>query len=85
MLRAALDVTYPLAPKLALEVRFPAPSRVLPALVRQDLSRRPVSGYPTPERFHHQLRALVVRQRVRYQIARMVIHECSQIHALLTA
>jgi hypothetical protein len=85
VLRPALHVSNALAPKLPLEFRAPAPRRVLPPLVRQDLSRVAVRCHPAPERLHHQARALMVRQRVRHDEARVVVHETGQVEPLVPA
>jgi hypothetical protein len=83
VLRPALDVGNPLAPKLLLEFRAPAPRRVLPSLVRQNLPRVAVRRYPAPQGLHHQGRALVVRQRMRHEEARVVVHEADQVEPLV--
>jgi hypothetical protein len=83
VLRSALDVSDPLAPQLLFEIRLATPRRVLAALIRQDLLRRPVVGYPALQRLHHQHRALMVSQSVRHDEARVVVHEGRQVQALM--
>jgi len=83
MLRPTLDVPDALPPQLPLEFRLPAPRRVLPTLVRQDLLGRPVRRYPARHRLHHQVPPLMVRQDMRHHEARVVVHEYRQIKPLL--
>ncbi len=85
VLRPALDVPDAIASQLALEVRLAPPRRVLPALVGEDLLRSAVGGEAPGERLHHQLRALVVRQRVRDDEARVVVHERRQVEPLMAS
>jgi hypothetical protein len=85
MLRPALDVPDAVAPKLLLECRLPAPHRVLPPLVRQDLLRRSVLRHRARQRLHHQFPALVMRQRPAHDETRMVIHEGTQIEPFVPA
>lgn len=47
MMRATLDVRYPMAAQFRLKLRRPAPSRVLPTLVGQDLTRRSIVRHPS--------------------------------------
>lgn len=84
VLRPALDVPDPLAAELKLEVRLTSPGRVLAALVGQDLPRRAVRGDAAAQRLHHELRALMVRQRVRDDEARVIVHEGGQVEPLVT-
>jgi hypothetical protein len=85
MLRATLDVPDALPPKLLLELGLPAPGRVLPALVRQQLSRSPVRGHRTVEPLEHQRRALVVGDGVAHHEPRVVVHEAYEIEPLVPA
>jgi len=85
MLRSAFDVADSFAPQLLFEFRRAAPGRVLPALIGQDLPRRAEGGDALAQRFHHQRRALMMRQRVRHQEARVVVHEGGHVHALVAA
>ena len=85
MLRPALHVPDSVAAQQLLEGRLAAPRRVLPALVGQHLLRRAVPRQRALDRLEHQLRALMVRERVPDQIARVVVHEADQIQPLVTA
>lgn len=69
MLRSRLHVANPFAPQLLLELCLAAPRRVLPAVVGQKLARRAVVGDPAPERLHHELAPLVMRERERHEVA----------------
>ncbi|MBL8111886.1 MAG: hypothetical protein JNK60_03305 [Acidobacteria bacterium] len=83
VLRPALDVADTLAPQLLLELGLAPPRGVLAALIGEDLARR-AEGRDTPaQRFHDESRALVVRQGVRYDEARMVVHEGGDIDPLV--
>lgn len=84
MLRAALHVTDPLATELPLELRLAAPRRVLTPLVRQHLRRRAVRRDAARQRLQHELRLLVMRDRVRDDEARVVVHERHHVQALVT-
>jgi hypothetical protein len=78
-----LHVSDALPAELLLEFRLAAPRRVLPPLVRQDLARRAVVRDAARQRFHDQRRPLVVRERVRHEIPRVVVHEGRHVHALV--
>lgn len=84
MLRPALHVTDPVQPKLLLEVRLAAPRRVLPTLIRQHLLRLAVRRDSALEGLHHQLRLLMVREVMRHDEARVVVHESGQVQPLVT-
>jgi hypothetical protein len=84
MLRAALHVTDPVAPELPLELRLTAPRRVLPTLVRQDLRRRSERRDAAFERLHHELRFLMMRERVRDDEPRVIVHERHEVEPLVT-
>jgi hypothetical protein len=83
VLRTALDVLDALPSQLLRERRLSAPRHVLPPLVRQNLPRRPVLRDASVQRLHHQLRPLPVRQRVRHDEARVVVHERRQVEPLV--
>jgi hypothetical protein len=83
MLRPALDMPDALAPQLFFKFRRAAPRRVLPSLIGQDLLRCSKRRDPFSKRVHHQRRSLMVRQRVRHQKPRVVVHERRQVHALV--
>ncbi len=85
VLRAAFDVSDAVSPKLLLEFRLAAPHRVLPPLVRQYLARGAVPRNRASERFHHETRLLLVGERKRDEIARVVVHEADQIKPLVLA
>jgi hypothetical protein len=85
MLRPRADVPDPKSPELALKVRLAAPGRVLPAVIGQKLLGRAVLGDAARQGLHHQLRALVVCQRVAHDEARVVVHERRQINSLVAS
>lgn len=73
------------APQYPLEIRLAPPGGVLRPVVGQNLLRRPEGGDAALEGFEHQLRALVVRRRVRNDEARVVVHEDRQVHPLMAS
>jgi hypothetical protein len=83
MLRSALDVVDAFSTKLLLELRRTAPRRVLPAVVGEDLPRRAVGGDALAQSLHHECAPLVVRDRVRHDEARVVVHERGHVDALV--
>jgi hypothetical protein len=83
MVRPALDVTDALPPQLLFKVRVPAPRDVLPALVRQDLTRRAVLCDPTRESLEHQRRPLVMGHYQRHQVPRVIVHEGGHVQTLM--
>jgi hypothetical protein len=85
VMRAALHVCDPLSTQLRLELRRAAPRRVLPALIGQDLARRTVLGNAARQRLQHQRASLMVRHRQAHQIARVIIQERCNVHALVSA
>jgi hypothetical protein len=84
VLRPALHVPYPVQPQLLLEVRLATPRRVLPALVGENFPRLPIRRDAALERLDDELRPLMVRQVVRHDEARVVVHEGRQVQPLLT-
>jgi hypothetical protein len=84
VLRPALAMRDALAPQFLLKSRGPAPGRVLPALIGQHLLGDPEAGDAALQRFHHQLRLLVVRQRMPHDEARVVVHEAAQVQPLVS-
>lgn len=84
VLRPALHVPDAVAPQLALEIRLAAPGRVLPTLVGEDLGRISERRKPAIERLHHELRLLMVRERVRDDETRVVVHERHEVQPLVT-
>jgi hypothetical protein len=83
MLRATLDVTNAVLAERALEVGLAAPGRVLATLVGQDLARLAPSGDASRESLHDELGALMMGERVRDDEARVIVHERSEVEALL--
>ncbi len=83
VVRPALDVTDALTLQLVLEVSGPPPSRVLPALVGEDLARRPVLRDRPRQGLQHQGAALVVRDDQGHEVARTVVHEGGHVDALV--
>jgi len=84
VLRPALDVPDALAAELLLEVRLTPPRRVLAALVGQYLARRAVRRDAATQRLHHQVGLLMVRERPRHEIPRVVVHERRDVEALVS-
>jgi len=84
MLRPALHVPNALAPQLALEFRLAPPGCVLPTLIGEHLLRWAVQLEPARQRLQHQLRALMVRQHVGHDEARVVVHEGDQVDPLVS-
>ena len=85
MVRAALHVPDAVATQLLLEARLAAPRGVLPALVRQDLARGAVVRDRARERFHHEARALVMRDRQAHEVPAVVVQKRRDVQPLLTA
>jgi hypothetical protein len=83
MLWPALHVPDPVASQQLLEGRLTAPCGVLPSLVGEHLVGRPVPRQRALDRLEHELGALVVRERVSHQIARVVVHEADQVQPLV--
>lgn len=84
MLRPRLHVRDPFAAQFALEVRLAPPRRVLPTLIGEDLARRTVARDPATQRLHHELAPLVVRDRVRHEEARVIVHERRHVEPLVS-
>jgi len=85
VLRPALDVPNALPPQLRLECRLPTPRRVLPPVVRQHLLGRPVRCDAAVESLQHQHRLLLMRHRVRDDVAAVVVHEDRHVQPLVAA
>ena len=83
VVRTALDVMDPLPPQLLLEIGLPPPRRVLPALVGQDLPRRPVIRDGPRERLQDERAPLVMRDHQRHEVSRAIVHEGGHVHALV--
>jgi hypothetical protein len=82
-MRPALHVRDAVALKLRLELRAPPPGGVLPALVGEDLPRRPVVCDAARERFEHQHASLVMRHRQAHQIPGVIVQERRHIDPLV--
>jgi hypothetical protein len=83
VLWAALDVPDAVLPQELLERRLTAPRGVLPAVVRQYLTRHAVRRDAPLERFDHQGRLVVVREHVRDDEARVVVEERRHVELLV--
>jgi hypothetical protein len=83
MLWPALAVSDAMSPQQLLKLRRAAPRCVLPALIGQDLARLAVLRDAALERLDHQARLLVMRHRPRHEVARVVVHEANEVHALV--
>jgi hypothetical protein len=85
MVRPALDVPDAVPAELLLKARLPAPGRVLPPLVGQDLARGPVVGDPARQGLEDQGRPLMVREDTGHDVARVIIEERRHPDALVPA
>ncbi len=85
MMRPALDVPDAMLLELSFELGIAAPTRVLAALIGQDLARRPILGDPAGQRLQHQGAALVMRQRQTHQITRVIVQERRHVQPLVLA
>jgi hypothetical protein len=85
VLGPALDVPNAVLPELSLELGLSSPGRVLPALVRENLAGRAVVRNPAGQGLHHKRASLMVRQTMRYQVARVVVHEACEVEPLVLA
>ncbi len=85
MLRAALAVLDAVTPQQLLKLGRAAPRSVLATLIGQDLARLAVVRDAALERLDDQAALLVVGHRPRHEVARVVVHEADQVHALMTA
>ena len=82
VLRPAADVMHAHPREQFLELRLAAPHRVLPAVVGQHLLGLPVRRDAALERFHHERRLLVVRERVSDDEPAVVVHEHAHVQPL---
>ncbi len=82
-MRPALHMRDAVALQLRLELRRAAPGGVLPALVGQDLFRRPVLCDATRERLQHQHASLVMCHRQAHQVAGVIVQERRHIDPLV--
>ena len=82
VLRPTADVVDAHPSERLLELGLPAPHRVLPAVVGQDLDRLAVRRDAALERLHHQRRFLVMRQRVADDEPAVVVHEHADVEPL---
>lgn len=85
VVRPALHVRDAVPLELLLEGGRTAPRGVLAALVGEDLARGAVVGDAARERLHHERALLVVRHHQAYEIARVIVHEGRDVHALVPA
>jgi hypothetical protein len=85
VLWAALHMPDSVTAELALEVGLAAPGRVLSPLIGEDLLRVSVLRQPAGERLHDELGPLMVREGVRDDEARVVVHEGRQVQPLLAS
>src|SRR5689334_10222590 len=83
VLRPALAVGDAVASKPLLEVGLAPPRRVLAAVVGEHLTRLAVLGDPALEGVHNQARLLVMRERKRHQVPRVVVHERRDVETLI--
>jgi len=85
MMRPALHVPDAVTLELGLELGGTTPAGVLPALVGQDLARRPILRDPARQGLQHQTAPLVMRQRQTHQITRVIIQERRHVQPLVLA
>ncbi len=82
MLRPAADVLDPHPRQCLFELGLAPPHRVLAPVVGQHFRGLPVRGDAALERFHHERRLLVVRERVPHDESAVVIHEHAHVQPL---
>jgi hypothetical protein len=82
MLWPTADVLHAQTREQLFELRLAAPDRVLTTVVGQHLRRRSVRGDAALECLHHQRRLLVMRERVTYDEATVVVHEHAHVQPL---
>src|SRR5262245_26675057 len=85
MTRTALDVLDVVLPQSLFEVRPASPRGVLRAVVRQYFARCPESRHSALESLQHELLALVVRECVAHDEARVVVHEGRHVQSLVAS
>lgn len=83
MVRAALHMRDAVALEFGFELRGSTPGGVLPALIGQDLPRRPILGDPPRQRLQHQHTPLVMRHRQTHKISGVIIQERRHIDPLV--
>lgn len=83
MLRSALDVRDAMTTEEMLEVRRASPRRVLTPLVREHLAWLAILGDSTLDGLEDERRLLVMRDRPRHQIPRVVVEKRRNVHALI--
>jgi len=85
MVRAAFHVCDAVTAQLLLEGGRASPGGVLTPLVGENLTRGAIVRDAALERLHHQRALLVVRHDQTHEIARVVVHEGRDVHALVLA
>jgi hypothetical protein len=85
VVRATLHVRNPVASQLLLEGGRATPRGVLPPLIGENLARSPMVGNAPRQGFHHERASLVVCHHQAHQVARVIVHECGHIDALVPA
>jgi hypothetical protein len=85
MLRPTLAVRDAVATEQLLKLRLATPRRVLPTLIRQYFLRLAILRNAALDRLDYQTRFLVMRHRPRHDVARVVVHEADEVHALMAA
>jgi hypothetical protein len=78
-------MSNPVLAKQLAEFGLAPPGAILPALIRQHLHRRAVRRHAALEGFEHQCRFLMMRDRVRDDEARMIVHECRHVEPLMSS
>ena len=84
VLRATRTVVDAVAPQTFLEFRLATPRGVLPALIGEHLARLSVLRDAALQGVEDQTRFLVMGHRPRHQVARVVVHEADEVHALMS-
>jgi len=82
-MRPALHMRDAMTLQLRFELRRPAPGGVLPALIGQDLPRRPIVCDPARQRLQHQHASLVMRHRQAHEVAGVIVQERSDIDSFV--
>lgn len=85
VLRPTLYVSNAVPSQLLFEFGRASPRSVLASLVRQNFARLTEVGNSALQCLHDEHRPLVMRQRVRHEKTRMVVHETSQVEPLVLA
>jgi hypothetical protein len=81
-MRPALDVVYPILAQLRLETGGPAPTRVLPPLVREQLFGHAVLGHGPAVHLQHMLRRLAAKHVQPHHITGVIVDKADEVGVL---